>query len=637
VAERVADAAHALAAELHPGKDHHGAETARSLEDGVDVFDAELKDHGRAAERIGRVAVPVGRFLGDRERRAAQGEVRVTDRAGPPVDVARDLAGTACADVEIDRVRRAPHDEERRELREMVRSFHVEEHRVSAPHAAASNGGAHGRIVPDCRHAAGRAILTRGGRCMARAWVVFAALGVVLPPAGCASSGDDKGKVGDDAGGEAGPGPDGGSDGGSDAGTDSGADAPAPCGPQNPCDGGMLSCPPGTVVSEGQCDDVRCADELPSGSTGSFGLPNTTNAWPRFRHDNRNTGWTRAKVASSPKVKWMKTVGFGIGPAIDPKSRIFVGAQNANGTQGWLQSLDPAGNALYSFLVGATWDDTVPVVRADGVAYFSTADAQTIRPTYYAIDPQGGAAWSYTLTQGGGGAHPIVAHDGTIVFGQYPSVYAFDPMGALLWQTDVTNGPGQVMGGMATSCDGARVYVGGANGWATLDIKTGANVWRVPVPTLTMNAPPGAVTSSPVVTTDGTMYGIDDQGVGWAIDVNGNVLWTKPIGSGPYGERVSSAKIGNLLVVIADGNLVAVDTKTGAIVWKVDGAFAGGPVVDGNVRIYANDNGTLRAFDVAGNPIWQVPTGQQSSAEMAIGPDGTIYVQTNAGSLFAIQ
>ena len=473
---------------------------------------------------------------------------------------------------------------------------------------------------------------------MTRAWPVIASLAGVLSFGGCANSGESIGMIGpDDGGTDADANGDAGGDSGGEASTDGGADAPLPCTPQNPCDGSMPSCPPGTVLSEGQCDDVRCPDELPSGTTNAKGLPNNTNAWPRFRHDNRNSGWTRAKVGSAPKVKWMKSVGFGIGAAVAPQGGIFVGAQAANGSQGWLQSLDTGGNVLFSFSVGATWDDTVPVVLTDGTAYFSTADAQTVRPTFYAITPSGSAAWSYQTTQGGAGAHPIVTHDGTIVYGQYPSAYAFDPTGKLLWQTDITTGPGQVAGGLATSCDGSKVYVGGANGWTTLDIKTGANVWQVPVPSLTMNGPRGAVTSSPVVATDGSMVGIDDQGVGWSIDASGKVLWTKPIGSGPYGERVSSAKVGNLLVVVADGNLVAVDAKSGATVWTAKGAYAGGPVVDGNVRIYANDSGTVRAFDVAGNPLWQVPTGQQSTAEMAIGPDGTIYVQATGGNLFAIQ
>jgi hypothetical protein len=415
-------------------------------------------------------------------------------------------------------------------------------------------------------------------------------------------------------------------------------EAAATCDSQAACDGGVPSCPPGTVLSAGQCDDIRCPDELPSGSTGIAGLPSNTNAWPRFRHDNRNSGWTRAKVAPSPKLKWSKPIGFGVGPALDAMGRIFLGSETT--TQSAFDCLDVSGNVVYSLALASpdVWDDTIPAVRVDGVAYFSTADAPTQLPTFNAVTPSGTLAWSHTTTDGqcGGGAHPIVTDDGTLVYGQYPSAYAFDPNGNLLWKTDLTSGPGQVAGGIASSCDGSTMYVGGANGWTTLDIKTGATLWRVPVPSLTSTGPQGAVTSSPVVAFDGTMYGIDDQGVGWAIDPHGKVLWTKPIGTGPYGERVSSAKLGNLLIVVADGNLVAVDTSSGATVWNDKGAFAGGPVVDGNLRIYANDSGTVRAFDIDGNPLWQVPTGSTSTSEMAIGPDGTIYVQTDT-ALVAIQ
>ncbi len=405
------------------------------------------------------------------------------------------------------------------------------------------------------------------------------------------------------------------------------ADAPAP-----------PSCPPGTALVDGQCDDIRCPDELPSGMTSLVGLPDSrTTAWPRFRHDNRNSGWTRVKMAPSPAIVWQAPVGYSVGLAIDVNKHLFLGVEAMSGA-GSLLSLDESHNVLYTFPFGSmgTWTPSIPAVRADGTAYAATTAPTVPAGEFWAISPTGTKVWSYSVVSNSDG-HPIVAHDGTLVYGSDDhSLYAMDANGNFLWKTDPTTGPGEVDGGLAESCDG-HIYAGGSNGWAALDIMTGQNLWFVPVPSLTPNGPRGAVTSSPVVAADGTMYGIDDQGVGWAIDATGKVLWTRPLASGPYGMRISSGKLGNELLVLSDGNLLAVDTATGNELWSKPGGFTGGPIIDGNMNIYVNgENGTVSAFDRNGTPLWQIPTGSSSSAELAIGGQGTLYVES-AMSLYAIQ
>src|SRR5262249_35082376 len=158
----------------------------------------------------------------------------------------------------------------------------------------------------------------------------------------------------------------------------------------------------------------------------------------------------------------------------------------------------------------------------------------------YAVKPDGSALWSYAVPVIACG-HPIVAHDGTLVYASDDrSLYALDPSGALRWKSDRVTGPGEADGGLAESCDG-QLYVGGTKGWASVDIATGTNNWLVP-----LQSPFGANGSSPVVAADGTLYGIDHQGVGWAIDASGNVLWTKPLAAGWDGTYTSSAKLGDV-------------------------------------------------------------------------------------------
>jgi hypothetical protein len=402
-----------------------------------------------------------------------------------------------------------------------------------------------------------------------------------------------------------------------------------PC-TMGPCQNGQCQklCPPGTVFSFGQCDDIRCPDELPSSSPLNVGLPTNSDAWPRFRHDNRSSGWSRAKVAASPALLWHKLVnGWGRGPAVDPNGVVYANMTSWDQTTALFDAIDATGMVLWSSSLGQDHTQTipsVPAVRADGTAYASTALTALATDTgpglLTALAPGGSTKWGFQTPATADGS-PVVAHNGTIV---YPSndlsVYAIDPGGNLIWKTKPSSGPGLVHGGVAESCDG-HIIVGGSNGWAALDITTGNNLWLVPA---------NAQATSPVVAADGTMYGLDNSGIGWAIDATGTVIWSKQLMNGPL-STASIAKLGKLLIAAPGANnvpLLGVDADTGMILWSIPGGngFFGGPVIDGNLHIYVNDYGKVRAFDASGQELWSIATGGGSFSELAIAPGGTIYV-----------
>lgn len=411
-----------------------------------------------------------------------------------------------------------------------------------------------------------------------------------------------------------------------------------------PCQDGQCQnvCPPGTVFSFGQCDDIRCPDELAGFTATSVGLPSNSNAWPRFRHDNRSSGWSRAKVSPSPKLAWHKLVnGWGPGPVIDANGLIYANMTSWDQTTALFDTIDSTGAIVWSSSLGQDHTQalpSVPAVRADGTAYASsalTALATATGPGLLSAITAGGVpAWRYQTPSTANGA-PIVANDGTIVYpSNDSSLYALDANGKLHWKTNSSTGPGLVHGGVAESCDG-HIIVGGSNGWAALDATTGGNLWLVPA---------NAQATSPVVAADGTMYGLDNSGNGWAIDATGAVIWSKPLLTGPLA-TASIAKLGNVLIAAAGASnvpLVGVDANTGAILWSAKGSgngFFGGPIIDGNLNVYVNDYGTVRAFNVNGQELWAIPTGGGSFSELAIAPSGTIYVFDVAygGYLDAIQ
>jgi outer membrane protein assembly factor BamB len=401
------------------------------------------------------------------------------------------------------------------------------------------------------------------------------------------------------------------------------------------------TCPQGSQCANGMCADPRCGDETMS--TNPHALP--VNAWPRFRHDNRNTGSTPTVVADNPKLKWKTHIGgtsmsagaMAGGPVVNQQNFIFIVGGEMDGMNGAYHQLDPKGNILWTFNGQAGWGISTPAVRADGVSYFASETGEL-----YAIDPMGKQAWQFGVPANAD-ANPIVTHDGTLIYGDDDlKLYALDATGKVLWTSDPNNGPGQVDSGIAEGCDGT-IYAGGDR-WAALDSKTGNTLWTIPA-----TGPVRAICSSPLVDVDGTVYGVDSAGLVFSADKTGKVLWMNNLGV--MGAAGSLAKVGNEIVfVLNDGNLYALDATKGTVSWKkpigngTSGELLAGPVVDGKHRIYFGSNdGNLYSFDAAGNQLWKIPhsgvvvPNDNWAGNLAIGNDGTIYVPGNDGNLYAFQ
>lgn len=405
-----------------------------------------------------------------------------------------------------------------------------------------------------------------------------------------------------------------------------------------------FTCPKGTVCTKGHCDDARCPDELTPPK--EVGLP--INAWPRYRHDNRNSGWTPAIVADAPKLKWKVFVGgtdydlqkgLGSGAVVNQDNVVFVGAGELDGKNGQMYSFDATGKPLWSYPANRMTGLSTPAVRKDGTSYVASGDSNLL-----SIKPDGTLDWKYKTGLASDG-DPIVTREGTLVYpSDDKSLYALDPTGKLVWQSSTTTGPGEVDAALAETCDG-KIVAGGGNGWAALDIVTGKPLWLVPA-TGTYEC----VSSSPNLTADGTMYGVDMGGVGYAIDVaTGKVLWSKNFG---VPGASTPARIGSTLyVVLNDGNLHAIDAASGAEIWSKPVGYAltrnvgriSGPVIDGNMRLYVNStDGYVHAFDTTGKELWKIAASGKSAAQLfsgtiAIGNDGTMYVPGNDGTLYVFQ
>jgi outer membrane protein assembly factor BamB len=398
-----------------------------------------------------------------------------------------------------------------------------------------------------------------------------------------------------------------------------------------------------------------------------------------FHGNPQHTGQSPFSGPTLPVVKWTFQTSGGIyaSPVVS-RGRIYV-----NSADGTLYALNLQGRVLWTSQVGRHLDGALhassPAIGPDGTVYLAgcihcnsydrSAPPEGI---LYALTPGGQLKWNLTISNSGEGVDtltsPTIGPDGTIYVSDVGfRVVAVSPDGTLKWQFR-TNG--EVVGSPAVAPDGT-VYVGvddpdltdqcvlalnkcllalnpdGTLKWGTLFLQTsgfsspavgsdgsvyvdgssvassGTQKWRNPKFT------------SPSIGGDGAIYGSIDNNL-TALNPDGSLRWEFPIAkpSGPgniccfYGiVTPTSAAIG------ANGIL-----HYGV---GVEAFCSCGPVPYGygNATLYAlAPNGSL-AWKFTIQPTTPCDTFFCPSAfvsDPAIGSDGTIYVGTGDGNLYAV-
>jgi outer membrane protein assembly factor BamB len=325
--------------------------------------------------------------------------------------------------------------------------------------------------------------------------------------------------------------------------------------------------------------------------------------WPEMRHDRRNTGAAPIESVYVPGRKpWSFKTDKGIfsTPTVGPGDRVYVGSGD-----GVFHAFGAGGKQLWSFKAGLI--DSSAVLRRDGIT-IGTGDEYLyhLRTSPKKMSQRRRTIWRLKAVQPSGDAQLVnwwegnaeVGPDGTIYAGNTGSAaYAITPAGKVKWVFRAGN---SVWTSAAIADDGTTY-------WGSLDLfvyaldKNGKQVWRTP--TL------GFVVSSPALSKDGsTLY----------------------IGS-------------------FDGQLHALDAKTGAPRWAFQTgdhvysspALEEGP--DGAVKaLYiASADGLVYKVDPNGNQVWQYDTGDavRSSPVLGLAPGGDgriVYVGSSNGTLFAL-
>jgi outer membrane protein assembly factor BamB len=370
---------------------------------------------------------------------------------------------------------------------------------------------------------------------------------------------------------------------------------------------------------------------LPPGT----GLANTP--WPRFQHDNCNTGLSTA-IGATPTFTWQFQTGAGVfsSAAIGADGTVYIGS----GDQKVYALSGATGAPIWEFQA-AGYFSTSPALGANGLLYI-----QDSTDTVYALDAATGAMqWQYSADpKGGAPSSPAIGSDGTVYVGSANGLHAIDGgTGVIRW----VFGAGadfMTYRSPAIGANGTLYAVGLTQGSKVfaIDPSTGGQIWESPLLDY--------VDQSAVIGVDGTIYvgsnGLSSSSTLYALDAaNGAIKWTFGLGDS-HRFKVAAASDGTVYVAagmigLPNGVLYAVDGGTGLMKWSYVSteSLDSLPALTSDGAIYVGSGeGPLYAIDAAtGKKMWDFLLGGDVARSLAIGADGTIYVGSSDGKVNAIR
>jgi outer membrane protein assembly factor BamB len=440
-----------------------------------------------------------------------------------------------------------------------------------------------------------------------------------------------------------------------------------------------------TAIALAACSGA--GDDGPACNT-SGGLPLANGVWPKYRHDNANTGDVNNGRSSDNLINLSGNTGAllwqyatddtGAGGLLasptlsEDGTTLYIGSSN-----GRLYALGTATGQLDLTFYGNFVVQSAPINSSAAIDDGGTIYVQTNGSTLLELTPSG--LTSRALATGGVGESSVaLATDGTVFAGTLASasggfLTAICTNGIARWSlsldpitASVALGPDGLLGnGRVADCSvgdttapHGLLFVASSSTFhpflRAIDRCTAQIKWTfsasAPVqaaPVLQVDTATSTVVAVYLWDTSGRLYNLDPSTGKVAADF---IVFEA---AGPTANEAAPAlgDDGTLYVGASDGNLYAIDADTGTVRWtfETDGPILSSPALakDGtNTTIVfgSNDGHVYRVIDNGSSGIeaWRYPPEGTAALEPigisspAIDESGTVYIGTSAGLVLAI-
>jgi outer membrane protein assembly factor BamB len=359
--------------------------------------------------------------------------------------------------------------------------------------------------------------------------------------------------------------------------------------------------------------------------------PQANSVWPQARRDALRTGRAPNNGPSTPVQRWVFNAGSAIrsGPTIGADGTVYAGTENAK-----LYAVKPDGEAAWSYDMPDGGGAPTYAVLTNRNRIIAGAQAGLV----VGLNLDGREAWRFdTRNAPYGTSERQVLRSNPVIAPNYPNVLIGTDAGNLYELDDgayrgIRRAEAAIRAGAAVAPDGTLI-------WTSLDrtlyagVPGGGDRWRKSLD--------GPVSATPAIAADGTVFVATEAGTVFAVRADGSERWHTGIGGG---KAVRSGPVlaadGTVYAAADDGKLYALDGGNGALKWSftTNAPITASPTVGGNGLIYlGSTDGNLYVLRPDGQQQSRFAAGAPiDSASPAIGADGTLYVGTRGGALYAL-